>query len=241
MSPFIEKKLLGGLLPLLEKLVAFENTQAAIYLMRISYSSVRATHFMRTTPLSNWHSIAKNFDALLRKTFSFIVGLPLPSRAYTQMCLTPKLGGFGLRQVEAHADGAFNASRFEVFSAWGSRLGWSSSPSPAPSQQEASFTLDTNIFLSLVSSSSSPRERQRLNRLNQPHAGSWVTALPSSIDGPEAIIRPTAFRIACRLRLDRYGDHAICCTKTGYLIVRHNRISPSAPKPPNFGVKHIWV
>jgi len=123
-------------------------------------------------------------------------------------------------------------------------LGWSSSPSPAPSQQEASFTLDTNLFLSLVSSSSSPRERQRLNRLNQPHAGSWVTALPSSIDGPEAIIRPTAFRIACRLRLgvpvfsvdgapcpscmhttlDRYGDHAICCTKTGDLIVRHNRI-----------------
>src|SRR5947209_2271828 len=53
------------------------------------------------------------------------------------MCLTPKLGGFGLRQVEAHADGAFNARRFEVFSAWGSRLGWSSSPSPGPSQQEA--------------------------------------------------------------------------------------------------------
>ena len=24
--------------------------------------------------------------------------------------------------------------------------------------------------------------------------------------------------------LDRYGDHAICCTKTGDLIVRHNRI-----------------
>ena len=176
MTPFIEKKLLGGLVPLLEKLVAFENTQAAIFLLRISYSSVRATHFMRTTPLFNWRSIAKNFDALLRKTFSFIVGFPLPSRAYTQMCLTPKLGGFGLRQVEAQAVLSFFRLGFPV------GLVFLSFPRPLPAR--GSFTLDTNLFLSLVSSSSSPRERQRLNRLNQPHAGSWVTALPASIDGP---------------------------------------------------------
>src|SRR5437764_663964 len=37
------------------------------------------------------------------------------------------------------------ASRFEVFSAWGSRLGWSSSPEPCLSQQEASFSLDSSI------------------------------------------------------------------------------------------------
>ena len=63
------------------------------------------------------------------------------------------------------------------------------------------------------------------------------------LDGPDAIIRPVAFRVACRFRLgvpvchvgapcpccmhtllDAYGDHAICCTTTGDLIVRHNRI-----------------
>ena len=43
-SPFIAKKLLDGLVPLLEKLVAFEDSQAAAYLLS-------ATHFMRTTPL----------------------------------------------------------------------------------------------------------------------------------------------------------------------------------------------
>src|ERR1700757_734921 len=56
------------------------------------------------------------------------------------------------------------------------------------------------------------------------------------------LIRPRAFQISCRLRLgvsvwnreascpmcmqtlDIFGDHAICCTTNGDLIVRHNRI-----------------
>ena len=37
--------------PLLKKLVAFEDTQAASFLLRISFSAVRATHFMHTTLL----------------------------------------------------------------------------------------------------------------------------------------------------------------------------------------------
>src|SRR5690348_10375888 len=117
---------------------------------------------MRTTPLSHWRLIATSFDSQIRHTFESIVGFPLTDQAYTQACLTPKLGGFGIRQVAQHADGAFNACRFEVFSAWGSRLGWSSSPPPSPSQKEASFSLDTSLLSSLVSSFSSPREKQRL-------------------------------------------------------------------------------
>src|SRR4029079_9410628 len=117
-------------------------------------------------------------------------------------------------------------------------------PSPCPSQQETSFSIDSALLSSLLGSfSSSPRERQRLNRVSQPHAGAWITAVPSSLDGPDALIRPLAFRVACRLRLgvpvyhvgascpccmhtllDVHGDHVICCTKTGDLIVRHNRI-----------------
>ena len=198
---------------------------------------------MRTTPLSHWHSIATSFDSSIRRVFESLVGFPLSNSAYTQACLTPKLGGFGIRRVAHHADFAFNASRFEVFSAWGVRLGWSSSPAPCPSQREASFTFDSNVLTQLVSLSTTPREKQRLSRVSQPHAGSWVTAVPSTIDGPDALIRPQAFRIACRLRLgvsvfddgiicpscthtflDKFGDHAICCTSTGDLIVRHNRM-----------------
>ena len=95
-GPFVAKKLLAGLKPVLEKLEAFEDTPAALYLLLVSFSSVRATHFMRTTPLSHWRSIATSFDSQIRHTFESIVGFPLTDLAYTQACLTPKLGGFGI-------------------------------------------------------------------------------------------------------------------------------------------------
>jgi hypothetical protein len=77
---------------------------------------------------------------------------------------------------------------------------------------------------------------------SQPRSGTWVTAVPSSLDGTDTLIRPRAFRVACRLRLgipiwregascpccmqtlDIYGDHAVCCNTGGDLIVRHNRV-----------------
>src|SRR6187402_454682 len=50
-SKFVEKKLLGRLQCTVDKLVDFEDSQASSYLLRVSYSIVRAVHFMRTTPL----------------------------------------------------------------------------------------------------------------------------------------------------------------------------------------------
>ena len=57
-SEFVEKKLLGRLLSTVNRLVEFEDTQAATYLLRVSYSIVRAVHFMRTTPLHQWQKQA---------------------------------------------------------------------------------------------------------------------------------------------------------------------------------------
>ena len=50
-SKFVEGKLLDRLQETVNRLVEFEDTQAATYLLRVSYSIVRAVHFMRTTPL----------------------------------------------------------------------------------------------------------------------------------------------------------------------------------------------
>ena len=44
----------------------FEDTQAATYLLRVSFSIVRAVHFMRTTPLEQWHEQASKFDGMIR-------------------------------------------------------------------------------------------------------------------------------------------------------------------------------
>ena len=53
-SGFVRSKLLGRLSETVGKLVGFEDTQAATYLLRVSYSVVRAVQFMHTTPLAQW-------------------------------------------------------------------------------------------------------------------------------------------------------------------------------------------
>jgi hypothetical protein len=106
------------MLPLIEKLIAFEDSQAATFLLRVSFSAVRAIHFMRTTPLTHWLDVAVSFDSAVRGAFESINGFPLSPDAYTQVCLTPRLGGFGLRRVAVHAGGAFAASQYEAFSSW---------------------------------------------------------------------------------------------------------------------------
>ena len=55
-SGFVEGDLLTRLQDTVNRLVDFEDTQAATYLLRVSFSIVRAVHFMRTTPLEQWNS-----------------------------------------------------------------------------------------------------------------------------------------------------------------------------------------
>ena len=51
---FVSNKLLANSVKVMSKLVEFDDTQAAMYLLRLSYGIVRANHFMRTTPLPQW-------------------------------------------------------------------------------------------------------------------------------------------------------------------------------------------
>src|SRR6185312_9322608 len=87
-----------------------------------------------------------------------------------------------------------------------------------------------------------PRERQRLLRLQCPHSGAWVTAVPSTLDGNDTVMNPRNFQVAVLVRLglpvlseevscslcmqtiDVFGNHAACCTKNADLIHRHNRV-----------------
>ena len=171
------------------------------------------------------------------------MGSPLDDRAWTQATLTPSLGGLGLRRVVDHADGAFAASWHE--SQGTARESWIPPPQASVhkgSQTQASLAFDKVVHAKLVSESSSQREKQRLGRLVAGHAGAWVTAVPSRIEGSDCVMSPSVFRTAVRYRLgvhvarpdvscsfctqpfDLYGDHAACCKKNADVIVRHNRI-----------------
>ena len=51
-AEFVKKELCSATEGVMSKLIEFEDTQAALYLLRLSFGICRATHFMRTTPLS---------------------------------------------------------------------------------------------------------------------------------------------------------------------------------------------
>jgi hypothetical protein len=98
------------------------------------------------------------------------------------------------------------------------------------------------IYKDLVARAPTERERQRLRRITQPHAGAFVTAVPSTEDGDDTVMRPQNYRVAvayrlgvavvddntacpeCKQTIDKLGDHAACCIRNGGNIVRHNRI-----------------
>ena len=113
-SAYVKGDLLTRLKPVLERLEAFEDTQAAFYLLRVSFSIVRATHYMRTTPLDQWREHAETFDANLITSAENILATKMPEPVRKQASLTPKLGGLGLRRTVDHATLAFYASWTEA-------------------------------------------------------------------------------------------------------------------------------
>ena len=68
------------------------------------------------TPLTQWGSQATRFDESVRSAAESILGVPFTDQVYRQACLTPRLGGFGLRRTVDHAEIAFTASWHESMS-----------------------------------------------------------------------------------------------------------------------------
>ena len=197
---FVGKKLLGRLQTTISKLVDFEDSQSAFYLLRVSFSIVRAVHFMRTTPLCQWRAQAVEFDAMLRKAAEDIFGFPMSDFTYAQAALTPKLGGLGLRKATEHAGLAFSASWHEAKKQ--SMEDWKQPPGVGEyvPQKSASFAFDEKVLQYLVDRSDT-RNAQRLRRAAQPHAGGFITAVPSEEDGNDTVLRPRNFRVAVAYRL----------------------------------------
>jgi hypothetical protein len=176
-SKFVEGDLIEKLTNTVAKLVAFEDSQA--YLLRVSYSIVRAVHFMRTTPLRQWRKQGSEFDDMVREAASNILGHPLNERTFTQAALTPKLGGLGLRKCTEHAGFAFTASWHEARVQAGEV--WIKPEQVADvhkAQSAASYEFDEAMHSYLVDSAPNDREKQRLLRVARPHASSFVTRCP---------------------------------------------------------------
>ena len=241
-SRMVEGKLITISTKVLSKLEEFDDPQAAMYLLRLSYGIVRANHFMRTTPLHAWINVAVKFDDAVRDSVAKILGTNWPGNSYLQACISSKFGGLGIRRVIDHADGAFTASwheaRFTSGETWSLPL---SCGAAYVAQSNASRTFDA-ANLELIISQASERDAQRLRRTDTDHANAWISALPSSVDGNETIMSPRVYLTAvrrllglpvysdsiscpsCKQIMDIYGDHAVCCRSSPDMITRHNRV-----------------
>jgi len=176
-AEFVEKKMLGRLT--IQQLVEFEDTQSAFYLLRVSFSIVRAVHFMRTTPLRQWRHQAVKFDDMLRKATEELLGFPMSDYTFAQAALTPKLGGLGMRRTTEHAPLAFCASWHESLHQAGEEWARPEGLPEYRTQKMASFSFDKSILEWLIDKAPDDREAQRLRRVSQEHASGFITAVPS--------------------------------------------------------------
>ena len=70
-SQHVQSKLMTTATKVMAKLVEFDDSQAAMYLLRLSYGIVRANHFMR----AQWKEIAAKFDECVRDAVVQILAL----------------------------------------------------------------------------------------------------------------------------------------------------------------------
>ena len=179
--------------------------------------------------------------------------------------LPVRLGGLGLRQAGVHAAAIFLSSVHackdlihsmssqsvppsyfsSALDCFCSGLGWSPISSfndfEVPvSQKSLSRIIDDSLFEGLLSSASSPRLRALALSSSLPHAGDWLTAIPSPnlglhFLGPEFL---TCVRYwlgvpifahdqdcpLCHRPSDPFGDHGVSCGGNSDRISRHNTL-----------------
>ena len=177
---------------MVDRLADFDDIQSAFFLLRTSFSIVRATHFMRTTPLKKWKQEAVKFDKQIWDAAQSILGLQIPEQIWKQVCLTPRLGGLGLRRVVDHAEIAFSASWHEAKATCNENWTARDDTQWSLSQKAGSYKKDEDILKKLIEEAPNPRERQRLNRLKCEHSGAWVCAVRN-----DTVMRPRNFQVAC--------------------------------------------
>src|SRR3954469_10027503 len=103
-------------------------------------------------------------------THRSILGAPFSDQCYRQACLTPRLGGLGLRRIADHADIAFSASWHEARSICDEKWAPRADVLEYSSQKVGSYKKE-DVLRALIAEAPNQRERQRLQRLQCEHAG----------------------------------------------------------------------
>eukprot|EP00662_Eupelagonemidae_sp_cell21_P057021 gene57021-biopygen95700 len=224
---------------------------------------------MRTTPMTDLRDVLNEFDAHIRNAFERIVSFSMTKDEWNVASFPTRKGGVGLRPAVVNADAAYVASRrscFQLCCRLDPHFLWEASHQPAgplaraidainkrlPSGKQLSLTdtspvkqhtlaaaMEAVRFVRHLSQSSTEARAHAL-ATSAPHAGAWLTGVPSPSMG--LWIPPDQFRIAmhlwlgvpvcegdavcpmCTMHVPDLGLHAIKCKNGGDITLRHNHL-----------------
>ena len=249
-----------GLLPLLQ------DPHTELVLLRSCLSLPKIMFMLRAVNTTEHQELLSEFDSIIRGALSRILGSPLTDEQWAQASLPAAMGGLGLRSATDHAPSAHAVSLLAAQPLLDGLLGEDEEePSlPAPlldlisaktgeeasveslsgmSQKMASLKVDLlnrSLLIQNITEEGKEREIARLASLGLPHAGSWLSVVPSPSLGlhlrAAEFIPVLKYRLgiplyssdgpcpACSQPSDRMGDHSLGCGKTGDRIARHNML-----------------
>ena len=233
------------------------DPQVALTLLLMCVGFCRLAHLARATPPSLAMTSLQLFDEDVRRSFSSCTAVDTTDVAWQQAQLSLRRGGLGMRSLSLHSSAAFIA--FVCSSGYGSPSNHhlsdaiqKSNESVSPSdviqsdglvlstvhQNQLSSKIDIHQFNNILIISSVADKTCLLSVLS-PHAGSWLTVVPS--EGLGLHLLPSVFQVAvkwwlgldtsngslCALcpnnALDPLGHHATTC-KEGDVVTRHNQL-----------------
>lgn len=235
------------------------TAHSAFYLLRASISIPRLIYFLRCSP--SWrrpqHLLA--YDEALREALEVTLNGQLPTNAWTQASWPVRLGGLGVRRAADvavpcflssansssslvnkilppslhHSDAALVEGEEEWIELAGEAI-------PAGELKNLQPAWDDPLLKRSVTrqieACITQEDTARLKAGQQPHAGAWLLALPSSQLGTH--LPNESFRVACSLRLgvvlcqphqcvcgsevDKFGYHGLRCKKSAGRWSRHS-------------------
>ena len=238
--------------------VSTVDLHVAFSLLRMCGSYCKLLHLARATPPSHCADYLKLFDEEVRLCFTSCIAVDVPDPNWQQAQLSQSFGGLGFRSLALHCSAAFIASL--ASSGFGSannihmlqavtRFNTQVPPDESitaeevlvnlPPQRALSKKLDMHVFQSLLSSSS-PVNKARILSVSAPHAGSWISVIPST--GLDLHLNSAECQVALRwwlgldtsggslcphcpdIALDPLGHHAASCRHGGDVVARHNHL-----------------
>jgi hypothetical protein len=260
-AEFVDKECVRPTMRSLEALRELRDPQVALTLLRNCTGYCAFVHALRTTPPSPaFAAAAARFDEAVLGAFDHFFG-PLPQHVHQQVRMATRGGGIGLRSAADHHTAAYAAS----VAACARLDGWEPTDAIGYSAAVSHLTAVTGIDASaVIAKGASDTQRElsraiddaklaesmraadiytvaRLRAQSGPHAGAWLSVLPSADAGFAYTHKEYTTLVRWWLGLpvydearpcrqcgstnDREGYHALTCRCWGGRIYRHHALA----------------